>query len=140
MIRQDKTSVVRAFSAEYKQARKGGKTLLLNKLTKITGYSRKHLQEILPNLPLKHRIRRVRQSPYFGVFKLLKKLWVISNYSCGTRLVPMIPVYLESLKRHEKWVVLPEEKKLLLSVSARTVLKRPGLSKLSTIKTTNSRS
>ncbi len=121
MQRKDKSLVVRAFSREYKRARKGEKTLLLNRLTKTTGYSRKHLQEILPNPPRKRRIRRVRKSPYFSVFKLLKKLWAVSNYSCGTRLVPMIPVYLSSLKRHEKWVVSKEEKALLLAISARTV-------------------
>ena len=112
--------MVLAFAREYKKARKGEKTLLLNRLTKITGYSRKHLQEILPNPPKRGRIRRVRNSPYRPVLKLLKKLWAVSNYSCGTRLVPMIPAYLSSLKRHERWTISREEKALLLSVSGRT--------------------
>lgn len=121
MQRQDKISVVKAFSREYKTGGKRNKTLLLNKLAKTTGYSRKHLQEILPNPPRKRRIKRIRISPYFAVFKLLKKLWAVSNYSCGKRLAPMIPVYLDSLKRHEKWRVSKRSEKLLCKISPSTI-------------------
>lgn len=121
MIKQEKLSVVRAFSKEYRQGRKREKTLLLNKLTKTTGYSRKHLQEILPNPPEKKRIRRMRISPYLVVLKSLRKLWAVSNYSCGIRLAPMIPVYLNSLKRHEKWRISRKEKKLLCQISPSTI-------------------
>lgn len=121
MQRQDRFSVVRAFSKEYRKARKGDKTLLLNKLAKTTGYSRKHLQEILPNPPKKKHIKRIRISPYLVILRLLKKLWAVSNYSCGTRLVPMIPVYLDSLERHEKWRISRREKKLLCQISPSTV-------------------
>lgn len=121
MTKQDRPSVVRAFSKEYKRSRKKGKTSLLTKLTKVTGYSRKHLMEILPHPPKKRRIRRNRPSPYLVILKPLKKLWVISNYACGVRLIPMIPIYLDSLKRHEKWEVSETEERLLFSVSARTV-------------------
>lgn len=121
MQRQDKLSVVRAFSWEYRRDRKREKTALLNKLTKTTGYSRKHLLEILPNPPKKRRIRRHRVSPYFSVIKLLRKLWAVSNYSCGARLAPMIPIYLDSLERHEGWRVLKREKKLLWQISPSTI-------------------
>lgn len=121
MQRKDRSLVVRAFSQEYKTARKGEKTVLLDRLTKTTGYSRKHLQEILPNPSKRRRIKRLRKSPYLPVLRILKKLWAVGNYSCGTRLAPMIPVYLSALKRHEKWAVSEEEKTLLLSISARTV-------------------
>jgi len=113
--------VVRAFSNEYKRARKRGKTILLNKLNKTTGYSRKHLMEILPNPPLKRRIKRHRISPYVSVFKSLKKLWAVGNYACGERLAPMIPTYLSALKRHEHWVVSKEEHVLLCRISASTI-------------------
>lgn len=121
MHRQDRSSVVRAFSREYRRARKRDKTLLLHKLVKTTGYSRKHLMAILPCPPKKRSIRRVRISPYLSVLKPLKKLWAVSNYSCGVRLVPMISVYLEALKRHEGWKVTQKEKKLLQKISPATV-------------------
>lgn len=111
MLKQDKLAVVRAFSKEYKKGRKKGKTLLLTKLIKITGYSRKHLMEILITPPKKRRIKRHRISRYLSILKPLKKLWAVGNYASGQRLVPMIPIYLDALKRHEKWTVAKEEKK-----------------------------
>lgn len=121
MLRQAKLSVARAFSGEYKKSSKKEKTLLLNKLSKITGYSRKHLMAILPYPLVKRRWQRKRISPYLSVLKLLKKLWVVSNYACGKRLAPMIPVYLSSLGRfHELPRTTKEERKLLRRISPAT--------------------
>lgn len=121
MRKQDKLSVVRTFSKEYRRGRKGDKTPLLTRLVKTTGYSRKHLIEILAHPPAKRRIRRNRKSPYLLILKPLRKLWAVGNYACGVRLAPMIPVYLSALKRHEGWLVSRQEKQLLLRVSASTV-------------------
>lgn len=132
MKKQDKLSVVRVFSREYKRLGKRGKTFLLNRLTKTTGYSRKHLMEILPNPPEKRRIKRHRVSPYFSVAKLLKKLWAVGNYACGERLAPIIPVYLSALKRHDGWSVSEKEKALLCRISPATIdrMLRPERRKL----------
>lgn len=121
MKKQDRSLVVRAFSREYQRGGKKEKTHLLHRLAKTTGYSRKHLMEILLDPPKKRRIKRKRLSPYLFILKPLKKLWAVSNYACGVRLAPMIPVYLSALKRHDKWTVTQEEKRLLLSISPRTV-------------------
>lgn len=121
MQRQDKISVVRAFSKEYKKAKKKDKTLLLTKLAKTTGYSRKHLMTILPEAERKKRWKRNKVSPYLSIFKPLRKLWAVSNYACGKRLVPMIPVYLSSLGRfHELPGITVEEKRLLKQISPAT--------------------
>jgi len=77
--------------------------------------------EILINPPKKRRIRRHRISRYLAILKPLKKLWAVGNYASGQRLVPMIPIYLDALKRHEKWTVTKEERKLLFSISFSTV-------------------
>lgn len=114
--------MVRAFSKEYKRSRKREKTLLLTKLSEATNYSRKHLMEILPKPLTKKRWRRNKTSPYLTIVKTLKKLWAISNYSCGKRLAPMIPVYLSSLGRfHELPKIRREEKRLLRQISPSTV-------------------
>lgn len=121
MRKQDKLSVVRAFSKEYRRDKKGDKTLLLTRLVKTTGYSRKHLMEILSHLPAKRRIKRKRKSPYLPILKPLRKLWAVSNYACGKRLAPMIPIYLSSLERfHELWVT-PDERRLLKRIGAATI-------------------
>lgn len=121
MILKDKRTIIRAFAKQYQKGRKKERSLLLDKIAKSTGYHRKYLGRILNNPPIKRRIRRIRISPYLCVLKLLKKLWAVGNYSCGKRLVPMIPVYLSSLKRHEHWSLSQEEKKLLCRISASTV-------------------
>ena len=113
--------MIRVFSNEYKRARKRGKTVLLDRLTKTTGYSRKHLMEILPNPHKKIRIKRRRPSSYFPILKPLTRLWAVGNYACGERLAPMLPVYLSALKRHEHWAVSKEENVLLRRISPSTI-------------------
>lgn len=77
--------------------------------------------EILPKPLTKKRWRRNRNSPYLTIVKTLKKLWAISNYYCGKRLVPMIPVYISSLGVHHELHLTPSEKKLLKRISPATV-------------------
>lgn len=122
MNKKEKLTIVKVFSGKYQGLRKKDKGGLLTKVSEITGYSRKHLMEILPNPPKSKRtILRPRLSRYLPIIKNLRKLWAISNYACGQRLVPMIPVYLESLARHKELSVNRKEKKLLLTVSSATV-------------------
>lgn len=121
MKKQEKLSVVRAFSGEYQKNRKREKTTLLNRLTKITGYSRKHLMELLPQPFPKRHCRRNRPAVYLAVLKPLKKLWAVGNFPCGKRLTPMIPVYLSALKRFNEMLVTKEERKLLTKISPATV-------------------
>ena len=122
MIKKDVHAVIRAFSKQYKHAKKKGKSELLNRLVKITGYSRKHLMEVLPNPPkVRKRKKRIQKSRYLQVLKLLRILWAVSNYACGQRLKPMIRSYLAALRRHKELVVLSHERKLLLQVSSATI-------------------
>ncbi len=121
MKRNERLTVVKAFSKEYRRAAKKIKGQILKEVVAVTGYSRKHLAEILANPPKPKRISRVRASPYRAVFPLLKKLWAIANFACGKRLTPLLPVYLFSMKKHEGWVISTEEEKKLLTVSPATV-------------------
>lgn len=122
MIKKDRHAVVRAFSKQYKHAGKKEKSELLNKLVETTGYSRKHLMEILLNPPKrKKRKKRIQQSKYLEILKLLRTVWAVSNYSCGQRLKPMIPSYIAALRRHGELIVTPNERKLLLKISSATI-------------------
>lgn len=122
MTKKDKHAVVRAFSKQYKKAGKKEKSELLTRIVKTTGYSRKHLMEILSAPPkVRKRKRRVQKSKYLLILKLLRTLWAISNYSCGQRLKPMIPSYIAALRRHKELVVLPNERELLLKISSATI-------------------
>lgn len=121
MSQEEKLAVVRAFAINYKKAGKKEKGQILTQVSELTGYSRKHLMEILVKVPGKKKIKRVRLSRYLKVLDKLKKLWAISKYATGVRFVPVIPVYLDSLERHGELAVTEEERKLLLAISPSTV-------------------
>ncbi len=122
MTKKDVHAVIRAFSKQYKQAKRKEKSELLNRLVKTTGYSRKHVMEILPNPPkVRKRKRRMQKSQYLQILKPLRILWAVSNYACGKRLEPMLPQLLAALRRHKELFVTPEERKLLFQISSATI-------------------
>ena len=117
-----KQTIVLKLSKDYKRATKKEKGEILDKLISLTGYHRKYAIEVLGNPKKKKRIiKRRRKSRYVPVFPITTKLWAISNYACGKRLVPVIPLYLEALERHQELTVSSEEKRLLLAISPATV-------------------
>src|SRR3989338_7144253 len=118
MIKQERRVVIRAFSKQYRQAKKKEKSELLNRLVVTTGYSRKHLMDFLPKALVKKKIRQKHISRYALVFKPLRELWAISNFACGKRLKPILPTYLAALRRHKELIVSPEERRLLLQISS----------------------
>lgn len=121
MIKEDKYAVVRVFAREYQKASKKEKSELLDKVKQLTGYSRKHSMELLACPPRrKRKICRRRPSPYLLILEVLKKLWAISNYASGKRLVPAIPVYLDALERHRELIVSAKKRKLLIAISPAT--------------------
>ena len=122
MTKKDKQAVIRAFSYQYKKARKKGKSDILTRLTQTTGYSRKYLMETLPDPPkMRRKIKRRRPSQYDPILLSLRKLWAVSNYACGPRLKPIIPSYIAALRRHKELVVTSFERELLLRISSATI-------------------
>lgn len=122
MIKKDVHAVIRAFSKQYKHAKKKGKSELLNRLVKTTGYSRKHLMEVLPNPPkVRKRKKRIQKSRYLQVLKPLRTIWAVSNYACGKRLQPLLFSLIAALRRHKELIVTRDERMLLLRISASTV-------------------
>lgn len=115
MNKKEKLAVVKEFSKKYKG-------IILTKVSEVTGYSRKHLIEILPKTKRSKRIiTHPRVSRYLQAMRPLRELWVISNYACGQRLVPMIPTYLERLAAFNELKITETERGLLLRISSATV-------------------
>lgn len=122
MNKKEKLNLVLHFSGKYRHSGKKGKGDLLSQVSGITGYSRKHLMEILARPPKKKRIiYRSRLSNYLPVVKKLKEIWITSNYACGKRLAPMMPVYLDRLIAFKELILTKREKRLLLAISPATV-------------------
>src|SRR4030067_103169 len=114
-------TIVNRLSKEYKRARKKQRGVILDELIRLTTYNRTYARRIVrrPSNLKKHS--RVKGSSYSGIFSKLRRLWAISHFACGQRLVPLIPVYLDSLTRHGEFKVTAFEKKLLLKISSATV-------------------
>lgn len=121
MKKKEIQSVIRVFAKQYKNASKKKKTAILTQLEQTVGYHRKYLIYSLSHPHRRRRIIRKRASKYLLVQKPLKKLWAVSNYSCGQRLKPMIRTYLAALRRHNELIVSKEERKLLLEISSSTI-------------------
>lgn len=116
-----KQMVVRQLAKQYKKARKVQKGEILTELLRLTGYNRSYARFVLRKPPVwKRKQVRKKFSKYLVVIGILKKLWAISNFSTGKRLIPLIPVYLDSLERHKEFKVRAWEKKLLLKISPAT--------------------
>lgn len=121
MINDDRRAVLRVVADQYRHATKQEKGHLLDQTVRATGYHRKYLITTLTHPPEKRRVKRVRPSRYLPILPLLRKLWAVGNYACGQRLVPMIPVYLDALVRHERWHITKQEYTLVTVISAATV-------------------
>lgn len=114
-------TIVRSLAKRYKRAARKEKGKMLDELVSLAGYNRKHAVVLLNGPPRKvKRARRKRVSRYAMILPILRKLWAISNFASGKRLVPAIPLYLDALKRHGELSVTDEERKLLLAISPAT--------------------
>lgn len=116
-----KQTVIRQLARQYKKARKIQKGEILTELVRLIGYNRSYARFVLRNPPVsKKRQHRKKPFKYLVVLDILKKLWAISNFSTGKRLVPLIPILLDSLGRHGELKIKMWEKKLLLKISPAT--------------------
>lgn len=122
MNKTDNYAIVRAFLNQYRNAHKKDKGLILSKVVDLTGYHRKHVRVLLTKCQFNKKVfRRKKKSSYLIILPKLRKLWAVSNFSCGKILVPALPDLLEQLIRFKEIKVNQKEKKLLLQISPATV-------------------
>jgi hypothetical protein len=122
MTQQTKTDIIRHFRKPYGRASKTEKTHMLDVVVESTGYSRKHAIALLtgPAIP-KKRPRSGRPSRYARLCEILVRIWAASNYLCGKRLKPFLPVLIESLKYHKEIELSEQDEALVLTASAATI-------------------
>lgn len=122
MTQQTKFELIRHHRKEYKQARKKGKTEILEMLIGLTGYSRKHLIHALnQDVDIPKQITRDRISRYEPIKGHLETLWTASNFACGKRLQPFIPHLLGSLKAHNEIEISEQDELSLIGMSSATI-------------------
>ena len=96
--RKELITVVRL---RYSEADREGKKVILDEVTKITGYHRKHAIRILTeqgqNIARERPCRRVYDE---AVNESLVMLWEASDRICGKRLKAALPLLLDAMEKH----------------------------------------
>ncbi len=118
-----KHALIRSLSAAYKHASKKIRSELLGHVVLATGYHRWYASKLLRHLkPIpKKKSKRTRRGRYQQISVPLIKLWKISNYASGKRLVGMLPSYIDTLTRDGELSLTERQKELLLIVSPATI-------------------
>lgn len=119
--------LVAAVAVRYRQATKLEKQKILDEFVAATGYHRKYAINVLrdDNPAGSSSARQARQSKprryTEEVQAALVVVWEAANRICSKRLVPFLPVMLETLERHGHLSVTTEVKERLLVISPASV-------------------
>jgi hypothetical protein len=99
-----------------------GSEVILDEFVAATGYARKYAIRLLNHpVDLKLTIERPRP-PHYGpaVQQALHLAWTAANHICAKRLMPFLPMLVESLERHGHLHLSEECRSQLLSMSPAT--------------------
>src|SRR5664279_5020958 len=118
------------YARDYRGRSKAEKTLLLDEVVQVTGWSRdnarRRLSQAARPRAVKSKKRQRARKYSFDALKILQKVWAFSGGSCGKYLVVSMPSLLESLERHKEFVpgrgrYSPAVRGELLSMSGATI-------------------
>ena len=114
--------LVIALAARYRKAKRIEKARILDELTAVTGWHRKHAVRALNSNGTRSRQRLQRRRIYGeAIGDALIALWEASDRVCGKRLKVMIPVLLPALERHGRLDLTNANRALVLAASAATI-------------------
>lgn len=118
-----KQALIRKLAPLYLKTPKKIRGKILDSLVLATGYHRTHASWFLLHPPVSQRNKpkRIGISKYAIIVSPLRKIYGMSNFASGKRLVGMIPSYVETLTRDRELFVTERQRELLLSVSAATI-------------------
>ena len=120
--RKELMAVVRR---RYNEADREGKKLILDELTLVTGYHRKHAIRILTGPEQKMGQQRACRFVYNeAVNESLVVLWEASDRICGKRLKAALPPLLSAMERHGHLKLEESVRTQLLAMSASTIDRR----------------
>src|SRR6266567_3635079 len=97
-----KRELLYQIAPRYREASSALKEVILDEFVAATGYARKYAIRLLNHpVDLKLTIERPRP-PHYGpaVQQALHLAWTAANHICAKRLVPFLPMLVESLERH----------------------------------------
>lgn len=120
----ERKAVTKAMARRYAQASKQEKGRMLDELTALTGWTRRHARRAL--VPMEaHQTRpgRPRGRPliYGDICEPLRVVWATLNGPAGKRLAPFMAEIVQALERAEELRLEPSVRAKLLAVSAATI-------------------
>jgi len=118
-----KHALIRQMAPLYQKVSKKERSGMLDHVVFTTGYHRWYVSWLLLHPPVSPRkkLKRIGISKYQVIVSPLTKIWGISNFASGKRLVGMLPAYIETLTRDKELFLSEQQRDLLLSVSAATI-------------------
>src|SRR3984893_14683314 len=107
---------------QYREASPSQKKTLLDAFVAATGYHRTYARWLLNHAEeVQQTLQRPRPKQYGpGVQHALFLAWHAANRICAKRLIPFLPILIESLERHEHLQISEECRRQLLAMSAAT--------------------
>lgn len=126
MARRSRYESLRVMWQRYQQATRRERSVVLDEVTRVCGYHRKHVIRLLSRrTPPRPPVRRAgRRRPTYGepVIRLLAEIWQAAGFLCGPRLKAALPHWLPWLKR--RTIVTPALEAQLRRISARQIDRR----------------
>ena len=119
---QARREALQQVAPQYREASSSQKRTLLNAFVVTTGYHRTYARWLLNHAEgVQQTLQRPRPRRYGpDVQHALFLAWHAANRICAKRLIPFLPILIESLERHEHLQISEECRKQLLSMSAAT--------------------
>ena len=130
MTMETKNNIFTEHLSSYLKAEKQAKGAVLKHVCFVTGMHRKAAIRKFRALQMKHKGKPEQRgrSEYYtaDVTVALKDIWTAGNEVCGELLHPIIPEYVNILKRDKLWEHGDTVTKKLLGMSQATVKRRVG--------------
>lgn len=131
----EKRSITREIAKRYQSSSKHEKTVILNEITKLTGYNRCYASCLLKNYGKKiftkkaiivgdnrKRIKNKRPKTYDEkTLNILKQIWFICDCICGKRLAPLLKEIIPTLERFNEIKINNDIRTKLLNISPATI-------------------
>lgn len=123
----DRKSLTKVFIEKYRYASKREKIVILNEFIDYTGYNRSYATRVLRNISsiekpgITGSKRKHRHRYDNDVKTALEKIWGISDYICGKRLIAIIPEMVRKFEKFNEYDFSDPVKEKLKKISASTI-------------------